>query len=501
LSAPAAAKLMAVVNDSTDSPVVEIDEITGLFRLIGGSGFPNLNSLAQDDAGRLLSVGGEAENQLIAINPRTGRGSALLTLDFGDDPVNVYGLAFEWVDDGPRLWAVNRRPGIGLLGRDLFRINLATGVGTKIDTDPPLGLITSITPFLGSVLYCWDLVLGSGLLDTSTGVYTDNNPALLDNVGIQGIAIKLLWLYGVGCLAGEHDKLYMIDGEGNCELVSTATHTYDLRGLEYFYIDKIEESVGIGVRWSGTDSRVVQINPDTGLLSTIGQSGFPNLNSLARNNEGKLYAVGGADFNQLIRISRITGGGTLVTTLDFGDTPVDVRGLAFDGSNLSEELYATNCRPESSLFDLFRIDLATGIGTRINPLDSPLPLMQGLTSSRWRILYGWDAATNGLIWINKLTGAFGYVNPGMSGPSGIQSIAFSADGNLYGIGQVSGENTKLYRIDSLTGAYSLVGDAGGRYDVRGLEFVPPIKLKVPLAALHLLLLDDLKEGPPFPPVD
>jgi WD40 repeat protein len=241
---------------------------------------------------------------------------------------------------------------------------------------------------------------------------------------------------------------------------------------------------------------VVQINPDTGLLNTIGQSGFPNLNSLARNYEGKLYAVGGADFNQLIRISRITGAGTLVTTLDFGDTP-DVRGLAFIG----ESLFATNCRPDSSLFDLFRIDLATGIGTRINPEDSPLPRLQGLTSSGWGVLYGWDAATNGLIWINKDTGAFAYVNPGMTGPSGIQSIAFSADGNLYGIGQVSGGNTKLYLIDSLTGASSLVGDTGGKYDVRGLEFVPPVKLKVPLAAIHLLLLHDLKEGPPWPPVD
>jgi hypothetical protein len=495
LSAPAAAKLMAVGNDSTDSPVVEIDEITGLFRLIGGSGFPNLNSLAQDDAGRLLSVGGADNNQLIAINPRTGRGTALLTLDFGDDPVNVYGLAFTWLelDEGPRLWAVNRPPGIGLLGRDLFRINLATGVGTRIDTDP-LGLITSITPFFG-VFYCWDLVLGLGQLDVSTGLFTDSNPALGDILGIQGIAYKFpFWLYGVGCLVGEHDKLYTIDGEGNCELVSTATHTYDLRGLEYVYNDKIEESVGIGVRWSGTDSRVVQINPDTGLLNTIGQSGFPNLNSLARNHEGKLYTVGGADFNQLIRISRINGAGTLVTTLDFGDTPVDVRGLALIG----EGLFATNCRPDSSLFDLFRIDLATGIGTRINPEDSPLPRLQGLTSSGWGILYGWDAATNGLIWINKDTGAFASVNPGMTGPSGIQSIAFSADGNLYGIGQVSGENTKLYLIDSLTGACSLVGDTGGKYDVRGLEFVPPIKLKVAMAAIHLLLLND---PPKWLPVD
>jgi hypothetical protein len=474
--------------------------------LIGGSGFPNLNSLAQDDAGRLLSVGGEAENQLIAINPRTGRGTVLLTLDFGDDPVNVYGLAFTWfvLEDGPRLWAINRRPGIGLLARDLFRINLATGVGTRIDTDP-LGLITSITHFLGYVLYSWDLVLGLGQLDVSTGVFTDSNPALGDIFGIQGIAYKFpFWLYGVGCLTGEHDKLYTIDGEGNCELVSTATHTYNLRGLEYVSDGKIEESVGIGVRWSASDSRVVQINPDTGLLSTIGQSGFPNLNSLARNNEGKLYTVGGADFNQLIRISRITGAGSLVTTLDFGDTPVDVRGLAFEEYRISSspaELYATNCRPDSSLYDLFRIDLATGIGTRINPEDSPLPRLQGLTSSGWGVLYGWDAATNGLIWINKDTGAFAYVNPGMTGPSGIQSIAFSADGNLYGIGQVSGGNTKLYLIDSLTGAYSLAGDTGGKYDVRGLEFVPPIKLKIPLAALHLLLLDDLKEGPPWPPVD
>jgi hypothetical protein len=497
ISIPAAAKMMAVGYDSTDSPVVEIDEITGLFRLIGGSGFPNLNSLARDDAGRLLSVGGEAENQLIAINPRTGRGTAVLTLDFGDDPVNVHGLAFTWLDDGPRLWAINRRPGIGL-ARDLFRINLATGVGTKINADP-LGLITSITPFLGSTLYAWDLVLGLGELDASTGVLTDLNPALGDILGIQGIAYRFpFWLYGVGSLAGEHDKLYTLDAEGNCELVSTASHTYDLRGLEYIYdSEKIQESVGIGVCWSATDSPVVQINPDTGLLSTIGQSGFPNLNSLARNYEGHLYAVGGAARNQLIRISRLSGEGTLVTTLDFGDTPVDVRGLAFDGSNLNEKLYATNCCPGSGLqpHDLFLIDLATGVGTRINPANSPLPRTQSLTFSGWGIPYAWDAATKGLIWINRFTGAFTYINPGIIGPDGIQGIDFTADGNLYGIGQVSGGNTKLYLLDPFTGAYSLVGDTGGNYDVRGLEFVPPVKLKIPLAAINLLLLNDPRKWP------
>jgi hypothetical protein len=232
---------------------------------------------------------------------------------------------------------------------------------------------------------------------------------------------------------------------------------------------------------------VVQINPDTGLLSIIGQSGFPYLNSLAQDREGKLYAVGGTNKNKLIRINRSTGQGTPVITLDFGDTPVDVRGLAFTNHG---ELYATNCRPGSGLqpHDLFSIDLATGVGTRINPEDSPLPRTQSITCTSGGRLYGWDAATPGLIRISKTTGAFDYINPGMNGPSGIQGIAFAADGNLYGIGQVSGENTKLYLIDSLTGAYSLVGDAGGMHDVRGLEFVPTLRISIP--AIDLLLLDD-----------
>jgi hypothetical protein len=308
-------------------------------------------------------------------------------------------------------------------------------------------------------------------------------------------------LYGVGSIPGEPDKLYSIDLEGKYECLYTARLTYDLRGLENAS-DNIGESTGIGTCWSETDSPVVGISPETGLVSTIGPSGFPHLNSLAKDNEGNLYAVGGAGKKQLIRIDRRTGAGTLVTTLDFGETEVDVRGLAFRVLG-TYELLATNCRPGGGIqpHDLFRIDLDTGESTRVNPEGAPLPSTQSIAFSRFGGFYGWSDE-HGLIMIDTATGAFRDINPGISGPpEEIQGIAFAADGTLYGIGQVPGGNTKLYLIDSLTGAYSLVGDTGGNYDVRGLEFVPLIKLKVPLAALHLLLLDDLKERPPWIPVD
>jgi hypothetical protein len=504
LSAPAAAKLMAVGYDNTDSPVVEIDEITGRFRVIGGSGFPYLNSLARDDAGRLLSVGGAAKNQLIAINPRTGRGTSLLTLDFGDDPVDVRGLAGyymasrgEW---GLSLWAINCRPGPGLQPRDLFEINLVTGVGTKLN-DNPLGSIQSICHPHNMHLYlwCWDIDLGLGELNDITGEFTDSNPLIGGTPGIQGIAKRGAWWYGVGRLPGEHDKLYRIDLDGNYERLDTASRTYDLRGLEDAF-DDIGESTGIGTCWSDTDSPVVGINPETGLVYTIGPSGFPHLNSLAKDFEGNLYAVGGAAKNQLIRIDRRTGAGTLMTILDFGDTPVDVRGLACTRVLSRYEFFATNCRPGAGLqpHDLFRIDMDHGEGTRVNPEGAPLPPTQSIAWSHLGGFYGWDV-NNGLIMIDTGTGAFRDINPGISGPpGGIQSIAFAADGTLYGIGQVPGENTKLYLIDSLTGAYSLVGDADGNYNVRGLEMVPLIKPRISLGAIHLLLLHDLKEGPPLP---
>jgi hypothetical protein len=161
---------------------------------------------------------------------------------------------------------------------------------------------------------------------------------------------------------------------------------------------------------------------------------------------------------------------------------------------------ATNCRPGAGLqpHDLFRIDMDTGEGTRVNFWHEPLPPTQSIAFSLFGGFYGWSVE-HGLIMIDTGTGAFRDINPGISGPpGGIQGIAFAADGTLYGIGQDSGENTKLYLIDSLTGAYSLVGDADGNYNVRGLEMVPLIKLKIPLAAIHLLLLNDLKEKPPLP---
>jgi hypothetical protein len=53
----------------------------------------------------------------------------------------------------------------------------------------------------------------------------------------------------------------------------------------------------------------------------------------------------------------------------------------------------------------------------------------------------------GRLWIDRFTGAFRYINPAISGPDGIQGIAFAPDGNLYGIGRAPGENTKLHLID------------------------------------------------------
>jgi hypothetical protein len=90
---------------------------------------------------------------------------------------------------------------------------------------------------------------------------------------------------------------------------------------------------------------------------------------------------------------------------------------------------------------------------------------------------------NGFLWMNRFTSAFRDINPGTNG----QGIAFAPDGNLYGIGQVPGENTKLYLIDSLTGACGLEGDTGGMHNVRGLEFIP--NLLTPVPTFILLLLD------------
>jgi hypothetical protein len=206
----------------------------------------------------------------------------------------------------------------------------------------------------------------------------------------------------------------------------------------------------VGVGWNG---RVWKISEQTGEARPIGESGFRALNSLAIDPAGRLFSAATRE-DQLIVIDPSTGAGTAVVDLDFGPTPVDVRGLAFapDGT-----LFAINTEfPNQGI--LFTIDPDTGIGKRVGAVDA---FLQSLEVSSAGILYTWRG---GLRTIDPLTGAATRVGPIPDDPlppcgpnPHMQSLSFSLDGTLFGVSQRDGGFINdLYSIDLDTGAATCV---------------------------------------------
>lgn len=220
----------------------------------------------------------------------------------------------------------------------------------------------------------------------------------------------------------------------------------------------------IGVSWEGG---VVSIDTSAGSFSSIGDSGFAGLNSLARNSAGELYAVAGKPFfdadSTLIRIDPVTGVGTALGTLT-GLPGGSVRALAFSSA---DALFAIGNGGGPSAIgvadDLYTINISTGISSLVG--NTGFTGIQGLDFASNGTLYGWDLGTNGagLITINAATGLGVDVNTlAGEGSADIQSIVFADDGTLYGA------RNALYTIDPATGVPTLVA-AADFPDLRGIE--------------------------------
>jgi hypothetical protein len=125
------AELIGISWSSINNAVSSIDESTGSISLIGYVGYGRLNALAQDRAGNFYSC---SESKLINIDPITGSGSVVATLD---GISSVRGLAFS--DQGV-LYATNNTPPYGpddtLYGAlyGLYTINPLNGTVSTVGT-------------------------------------------------------------------------------------------------------------------------------------------------------------------------------------------------------------------------------------------------------------------------------------------------------------------------------------------------------------------------------
>ncbi len=202
----------------------------------------------------------------------------------------------------------------------------------------------------------------------------------------------------------------------------------------------------------GTAGDVFTIDSATGRGALLdGARHFTGLNSLAKDDRGVMYSASG---DSLILIDEFTGSTTRLATLGVDD----VRGLAFAPHG---SLYAIDDGGIAMPDRLYSIDPATGAAALIGATSHAR--LQGFAIDHAGRAFAWDTE-QGLLTVDLLSGESTDVNGLADGTRDINSLAFSASGELYGCRYL------FFRINAVTGERSLIG-SGGYADVRGMAFI------------------------------
>ena len=226
-----------------------------------------------------------------------------------------------------------------------------------------------------------------------------------------------------------------------------------------------------GVSWTGD---VKTIDLASGVVTTIGASGFNRINSQAIADDGRTFTISNQiGDGQLIRIDPVTGAGTLVANLG-GDLD-DVRGLAWDQAN--GRLLATARGPAA----LHAIDPNTGVSTLIGPI--ALGSFQAAAMSPAGTLYIWNGFGNttvgGLYEVDVLTGGVIQV---IGNAAVYNWLSFDNNGVLYGGTNINGD---LNVIDPVAGTVTPQTPGYQGSDVRGLDFIPMATVGTPFCDPNL----------------
>ena len=218
----------------------------------------------------------------------------------------------------------------------------------------------------------------------------------------------------------------------------------------------------LAVEWSFSGSSLVgTIESSSGEWSTLGGSGYPRLNCLAKSSAGVFYSVSMAATQakkSLITIDPGSGAGSWVGDVFGLAEELYIGGLAFSPSGV---LYAAVGESYGeAVDDLYAIDPNSGAATLVGPITG----FDGVSALEFDdatgTLYGWNYPT-GLMTINPTTAAGADVNPAVDGPN-IASLVVLPDGRMVG-----GQHD-LYEIDRSTGETTLIAE-GVLSNVRGIE--------------------------------
>jgi len=238
----------------------------------------------------------------------------------------------------------------------------------------------------------------------------------------------------------------------------------------------LAQPVPVLVRTVGSgagSSQIWHIQPSTCATRQIGDTGTSGLGSLAKDSSQRLFSVNYSAV--LVGVNPTTGAATPIVNVVGLDYP-SVRALTFAASG---DLLAVTQNPAQwdEENHLYRINTSTGQASLVGAMK--LIGIQGLATAPDGRIFAWDMGGHpfwsaGLVLVNPSTGATTDINTsdnydGLNGnpvKPDLQTLAFSPDGTLYGIG-----NGNVYVVNQSTGEAILQCFGITQGDGMGAEFV------------------------------
>jgi len=215
-------------------------------------------------------------------------------------------------------------------------------------------------------------------------------------------------------------------------------------------------------RGAGSTGKIIKINPQTGVGSDVGLSGFTVVKSIALNpitNELFAYNYSLGMPTYVVKVDGETGQG-----LYQFKSPVTLLAMAFD---LSGNLIGV-----SSTQRVYKLDLASGDTTYLvtSKIKVAAFAIEPVTENVWVSI---DASSNKdrIYKIDKVTGDTTFVGNAGIGNNTIRALAFDNQGNLWGAYGEENVLSTFIKIDKTTGAATVVGPTNYR-GVFGLAFAP-----------------------------
>ncbi len=280
-----------------------------------------------------------------------------------------------------------------------------------------------------------------------------NPPALPVNIPFSDSITLNVWFKPVSP-GVKYDSLVLTSNDAT----SPNTSVF-LKGNGYV-INAAQANVIYGVTGVQSGGILLTVNPGSGVGSSVGPSGFSQLNGLSvRPSNNQLYAtITSSPVTQLVRVNASAGDAYTVPPIPIAN----IRSLAFD---LDDVLYCSGTDGKLYKYDVTTGDTtlvgSTGIsnlyGMSINPVNRSL----------------WGINISGAVYkIDKQTAVSQSV--GTTGQSTNADIAFSKTGVLYGLSGIGNAVNKLLMIDTTNGTSTIIGTDLGFAGTNGLAISPDI---------------------------